>query len=163
MGRPYQGILYAGLMLTEDGPMVLEFNCRFGDPETQVLMPLLDSDLVEVMLACMEGRLAETAVRFHSGACATVVMASEGYPGRYPKGRPISGVEAANGLEGVAVFQAGTVQENGRLLTGGGRVLAVSALADTLSAALRQAYRGVEQIDFTGAHYRRDIGQLHGE
>jgi phosphoribosylamine--glycine ligase len=162
MGRPYQGVLYAGLMLTQDGPMVLEFNCRFGDPETQVLMPLLDSDLVEVMLACIEGRLGETAVRFHSGACATVVMASEGYPGRYPKGRPISGVEEANSLEGVAVFQAGTMQEDGRLLTDGGRVLAVSALADDLSAALRQAYRGVEQIDFAGAHCRRDIGQSHG-
>lgn len=157
-GTPYKGLLYAGLMLTADGPKVLEFNCRFGDPETEVVVPLLASDLVEVMLACIEGRLDKSAVQLYEGACATVVMASEGYPGSYPKGLEITGLGAANQLAGVTVFHAGTVYEDGRLLTSGGRVLAVSATGETLEAALEQAYRGVDLIHFEGAHYRKDIG-----
>jgi phosphoribosylamine--glycine ligase len=157
-GTPYQGLLYAGLMLTADGPKVLEFNCRFGDPETQVVIPLLASDLVEIMLACIEGRLDKSAVRLHDGACATVVMASEGYPGSYPKGKEITGVANANALEGVSVFHAGTASQDGRLVTNGGRVLAVSATGSTLSMALQRAYNGIDLIQFEGAHYRKDIG-----
>jgi phosphoribosylamine--glycine ligase len=161
-GTPYKGVLYAGLMLTADGPKVLEFNCRFGDPETQVIIPLLASDLVEIMLACNEERLDNSAVQLHPGACATVVMASNGYPGSYPKGLAITGVEKANALDGVSVFHAGTTQKDGRLLTNGGRVLAVSATGPTLPAALQQAYNGVDQIHFEGAHYRKDIGGKTG-
>jgi phosphoribosylamine--glycine ligase len=157
-GTPYKGVLYAGLMLTNDGPKVLEFNCRFGDPETQVIIPLLASDLVEIMLACVEERLVDSAVQLHPGACATVVMASEGYPGRYPKGREITGIEAAESLDGVSVFHAGTALEDGRFVTNGGRVLAVSATGPTLPTALQQAYKAVDLIHFEGAHYRRDIG-----
>jgi phosphoribosylamine--glycine ligase len=157
-GTPYKGVLYAGLMLTNDGPKVLEFNCRFGDPETQVIIPLLASDLVEIMLACVDERLADSAVQLHPGACATVVMASEGYPGRYPKGREITGIEAAESLDGVSVFHAGTALEDGRFVTNGGRVLAVSATGPTLPTALQQAYKAVDLIHFEGAHYRRDIG-----
>lgn len=167
-GAPYAGVLYAGLMLTADGPKVLEFNCRFGDPETQVILPLLDqsapgaASLAEIMVACAEGRLAEIAprIRWRAGACATVVMAAPGYPGPYPKGLPISGLEDAAALEGVMVFHAGTALQNGRVVTAGGRVLAVSGLGPDLPAALERAYAGVSRIHFEGAHYRRDIGQL---
>lgn len=157
-GTPYKGVLYAGLMLTPDGPKVLEFNCRFGDPETQVIIPLLASDLVEIMLACIEERLEPSAVQLHPGACATVVMASEGYPDRYPKGRTITGIDTAETLDGVSVFHAGTALENGRIVTNGGRVLSISATAPTLPAALHQAYQAVDLIHFEGAHHRRDIG-----
>jgi phosphoribosylamine--glycine ligase len=157
-GTPYKGVLYAGLMLTEDGPKVLEFNCRFGDPETQVIIPLLDSDLVEIMLACIEGRLENSAVRLHPGACATVVMAAPGYPGSYPKGSPITGLAQAASLDNVSIFHAGTKLEDGRVVTNGGRVLSVSATGPTLPAALHQAYQGADLIHFKGAHYRKDIG-----
>lgn len=157
-GTPYVGVLYAGFMLTPTGPKVLEFNGRFGDPETQVLLPLLDGDLVEIMLACIEGKLQPEMVRHKPGACATVVMAAPGYPGNYPKGLPITGVAEAALLENVAVFQAGTKLENGRLLTNGGRVLAVSGWGDRLETAVAAAYRGVATIHFEGAHHRTDIG-----
>jgi len=167
-GAPYAGVLYAGLMLTDNGPKVLEFNCRFGDPETQVILPLLDqtspgaASLAEIMLACAEGRLAEVAprIRWRSGACATVVMAAPGYPGAYPKGLPISGLDIAGALQNVMVFHAGTTLQNNRVVTAGGRVLAVSGLGVDLPAALQRAYAGVTCIHFDGAHYRRDIGQL---
>jgi phosphoribosylamine--glycine ligase len=161
-GMLYQGVLFAGLMLTHDGPKVLEFNCRFGDPETQVVLPLLASDLVEIMMACIEGRLDETAVHKHPGFCTTVVMASEGYPDSYPKGLEIRGVEDANALDGVSVFHAGTAEKDGRLVTNGGRVLAVSATGHSLHKALNQAYQAVDRIHFKGAHYRKDIGRVNG-
>jgi len=146
-------------MLTADGPKTLEFNCRFGDPETQVILPLLESDLVEVVEACLDGRLAGLDVRWRAGAAATVVAASEGYPGSYPKGREISGVAEADALPGVAVFHAGTqLPDDGRLLTDGGRVLAVTGLGDDLPSALSRAYDGIDRIHFPGIHYRRDIG-----
>lgn len=158
-GCPYVGVLYAGLMLTAAGPRVLEFNCRFGDPETQVVLPLLDVDLAEVMGACIDGALTSEMVRRHEGAAATVVMASEGYPRAYPKGRAITGVEDAEALPGVVVFQAGTRRgDDGALLTSGGRVLAVTGRGASLEEAIARAYAGVEAIDFEGAHYRRDIG-----
>jgi phosphoribosylamine--glycine ligase len=175
-GAPYLGVLYAGVILTHDGPKLLEFNCRFGDPETQVILPLLETDLLEILLACAEGWLHRLDVRpgprggpseaagqaagagWRSGACATVVMASPGYPGAYPRGLPISGVEDASALDNVVVFHAGTARRNGALVTAGGRVLDVTAIGSDLPSALKNAYAGVERIHFEGAHYRRDIG-----
>lgn len=157
-GMPYVGVLYVGLMLTGQGPKVLEYNCRFGDPETQVLLPLLESDLVEVMLACVEGRLAEQEIAWRAEAAVTVVMAARGYPGEYEVGVPITHLDAAEAV-GCLVFQAGTKWKDARLLTNGGRVLAVTALAATLAAAVRKAYAGVSPIHFNGAQYRKDIGQ----
>ena len=156
-GTPYVGVLYAGIMLTDAGPKVLEFNCRFGDPETQVILPMLQSDLAEIMLACAEGRLTPNLVDVYPGAAATVVMASPGYPGSYPKGLPISGLDdvPAN----VTVFHAGTAYQNSQIVTSGGRVLCVTALGDDLKTAVSRAYAGVEQIHFEGAHYRTDIGR----
>ncbi|MGC9335770.1 MAG: phosphoribosylformylglycinamidine cyclo-ligase, partial [Anaerolineae bacterium] len=156
-GSPYVGLLYAGLMLTGQGPRVLEFNCRFGDPETQVLLPLLESDLVDVLLACIEGRLHETTVRWKTAHAVTVVMASAGYPHAYEKGKEIHGLEGAASLDGIVVFQAGTRADGGRLRTDGGRVLAVTATAPSQAQARERAYAGVERIHFEGAHYRRDI------
>ncbi len=156
-GTPYMGVLYAGIMLTPSGPKVLEFNCRFGDPETQALLPLLQSDLAEIMLACAEGRLTPELVQVHPGACATVVMAAPGYPGRYPKGLPITGL--ANTPEGVLVFHAGTKAHEGQIVTDGGRVLCVSAWGDDLATAVAHAYTGIAAVHFDGAHYRTDIGR----
>jgi phosphoribosylamine---glycine ligase len=159
-GMPYVGVLYAGLMLTAAGPKVLEFNCRFGDPETQVILPMLESDLVEIMWACIDGRLTPDLVQRRPGACATVVMAAPGYPGAYPKGLPISGLETAESLADVLVFQAGTaVTDEGQLVTAGGRVLAVSGLGDGVATAVNRAYEGVGHIHFDQAHYRTDIGR----
>ncbi|NPV59359.1 MAG: phosphoribosylamine--glycine ligase [Actinobacteria bacterium] len=157
-GIHYQGILYAGLILTSEGPKVLEFNVRFGDPETQAVLPRLKSDLVETMLAVVEGRLAGTSLEWSDEACVTVVLASGGYPGDYAKGYPISGLDEAGALEGVVVFHAGTrLGEGGEVLTDGGRVLNVSALGPDFAAARERAYRAVERIGFKDIYYRRDI------
>jgi phosphoribosylamine--glycine ligase len=160
-GTPYVGILYAGVMLTASGPQVLEFNCRFGDPETQVILPMLDGDLAEIMLACIEGRLSPVMVRVKPGACAAVVMAAPGYPGSYPKGLPISGL--GDVPNDVLVFHAGTALRDGQVVTSGGRVLAVSAVGADLATAVTKAYAGVSRIHFEGAHYRTDIGRGAGE
>ncbi len=156
-GRPCVGVLYAGLMLTRDGPRILEFNCRFGDPETQAILPLLDTDLLDVLEACAEGHLADVDIRWKAGAAACVVMASEGYPGASPLGRPIHGLESS--LEGTIVFHAGTQRAGDQVLTAGGRVLGVTGWGATLPAALANAYAGVERLQFQGQHYRRDIGR----
>jgi phosphoribosylamine--glycine ligase len=156
-GTPYVGVLYAGVMLTASGPQVLEFNCRFGDPETQVILPMLDSDLAEIMLACIEGRLSPEMVRVKPGACAAVVMAAPGYPGSYPKGALISGLDDVP--DDVLVFHAGTALRDGQVVTSGGRVLAVSAVGADLETAVTKAYAGVSRIHFDGAHYRTDIGK----
>jgi len=153
-GRRYVGVLYAGLMLTPDGVRVLEFNCRFGDPEAQAILPLLDSSLYAVLSACVDGRL--TSVRWKDGACAAVVLASAGYPGLYSKGLPISGLERVP--EDILVFHAGTTRKDGQIITAGGRVLAVTAVADSLALAITRAYEGVEYIHFDGMQFRRDIG-----
>ncbi len=158
MGIDYRGVLYAGLMLTGDGPKVLEFNCRFGDPETQVVLPLLDGDLAEIMLAVARGELDPSSVRASGRTAACVVMASGGYPGSYAKGKPIDGLGAAGALDGVTVFHAGTALSGESVVTSGGRVLGVTATADELPAALDRAYEAVELITFEGAQYRRDIG-----
>ena len=158
-GAPYVGVLYAGLMLTPDGVRVLEFNCRFGDPETQALLPLLDDDLAQIMLACIDGRLDQHPPRWHTGACATVVAAAPGYPGSYPKGLPIRGLDEAG--DEVIVFHAGTAKGDAGVVTSGGRVLSVSARAETLPAALGKAYARIERIGFEGMHYRHDIGRIY--
>ena len=141
-------------MLTEDGPKVIEYNCRFGDPETQVVLPLLESDLLTVMMATTEGKLSGTEVKFSNGACACVVMASEGYPESYEKGYEITMDEAVAG----DVVVAGAKLSAGKLLTNGGRVLGVTATADTLPEALDKAYAKVEKVQFDNAFYRHDIG-----
>ncbi|MCX7992338.1 MAG: phosphoribosylamine--glycine ligase [Fimbriimonadales bacterium] len=159
-GTPYKGVLYAGLMIQNAQPYTLEFNCRFGDPETQVLLPLLEGDLVELALAATEGRLQETPLRFGSRAAVCVVLASGGYPHEYRTGLPIGGLEQASQLPDVLIFHAGTRKQNGQIVTAGGRVLNVVGLGDTLEAARTNAYRAAEQIHFEGMHYRRDIAQI---
>ncbi|NIA13628.1 MAG: phosphoribosylamine--glycine ligase [Nitrospiraceae bacterium] len=158
-GHPYKGILYAGLMISENGPKVVEFNVRFGDPETQVVLPRMTSDLVPVFLACCDGTLADAAVEWDDGACVTVVMASGGYPKTYEKGKTITGIEAAEREEGVTVFHAGTKLADGQLVTNGGRVLNVTASGPDVASTIAKAYRAVEQIAFDKAHHRTDIGQ----
>ncbi len=154
-GRPFKGCLYFGLMLTPQGPKVIEYNCRFGDPEAQAVLSLLDSDLFSILRATAEGRLAEAEVRFKSGAACCVVVASEGYPESYETGFPIS-FEAGMDAE---VFIAGAKQQGGRLITGGGRVLGVTATGDTLAAAVEKAYQNVQKVHFQNAYFRRDIGK----
>ncbi len=156
-GIHYRGVLYAGLMLTPAGPRVLEFNCRFGDPETQVLLPRLRGDLLEVLAACAEGRLAETEIDWDPRTAVCVVMAAGLYPGPYVKGKPISGLKDAAALADVSVFHAGTVEAAGVTRAAGGRVLGVTALGVDPAAARRQAYAAVEKIQFEGATFRRDI------
>ena len=154
-GRPFKGCLYFGLMLTKDGPKVIEYNCRFGDPETQVVLPLLKTDLLTVMRAVTEERLADCPVEFSDESAACVIMASKGYPGAYEKGYPIS-IPADLEAE---VFVAGAKEKDGQLLTAGGRVLGVTALAKDLPGALKKAYAAVERIHFDNAYYRRDVGK----
>jgi len=157
-GAPLSGVLYAGLMIVRGEPYVLEFNCRFGDPECQPLMANLDNDLYEVLAAAAAGTLADQRPVARAGAALTVVMAAEGYPGPYPKGREITGIAAAEEAPDTLVFHAGTRAEGGRILTSGGRVLGVTGLGTTLAEAQARAYAACEEIRFTGAYYRRDIG-----
>jgi phosphoribosylamine--glycine ligase len=155
-GSPFVGVLYGGFMLTPEGPRVIEFNCRFGDPEAQVVLPLLDSDLLEIALACAEGRLDRVDVRWKDAAAACVVLASDGYPGKYPTGRPIAGLERERSDS--FVFHSGTKHANGRVVTAGGRVLCVSGWGRDVRLALGAAYERAETIEFEGMHYRKDIG-----
>lgn len=157
-GIPYVGVLYAGLMLTHSGFQVLEFNCRFGDPEAQVILPLLQNDLVDVLEACLDSRLDAVDITWQTGHAACVVIASGGYPLAYKTGFPITGLNDAASLPGLTVFHAGTRRTDDQVLTDGGRVLGVTAVAATLRQALDQAYAGVEQIHFNGMQYRTDIG-----
>lgn len=156
-GVPYKGVLYAGLMLTVSGPKVLEFNCRFGDPETEVILPRLASPLLPALAACRAGTLAQCPVEWDPRPAACVVMVSGGYPESYPKGLPVSGLEEARSLDGVVVFHAGTAEKNGEVVTDGGRVLAVSALGEGIREAVTAAYKAVVKISFDGAGYRSDI------
>jgi phosphoribosylamine--glycine ligase len=155
---PFTGVLYCGLMMTARGPQVLEFNARFGDPETQAILLRLESDLVETLEACVDGRLAETALRWKPGASACVVASSAGYPGSYKTGLPITGLDEAAQVSGVQVFHSGSALADGQLLTAGGRVLGVTAAAATLKEALARAYEAMALIHFDGMYYRRDIG-----
>ncbi len=156
-GIVYKGILYAGLMLTKNGPRVLEFNCRFGDPETQSILPRLESSLVEAMEACINGTLAECKMRWSSHACVCVVMVAGGYPGKYEKGTPIEGLDDAAKIENVQVFHAGTKLMNDKVVTAGGRVLGVTATGESLDETVSRAYQAILKIKFNGAGYRTDI------
>lgn len=158
-GRPFKGVLYAELMLTGQGPRVIEFNARFGDPEAQAVLPLLETDLIGIIDAVLEERLAERPIEWAERSAATVVMASGGYPGAYPKGLPIRGIESAEKMEDVTVFHAGTACRDGVFYTNGGRVLGVTAAAGTLTDAVDRAYEAVARIRFEGAHWRTDIGR----
>jgi phosphoribosylamine--glycine ligase len=156
---PFVGVLYCGLMMTARGPQVLEFNARFGDPETQAILLRLESDLVDAVEACIEGRLAETEFRWSQGASACVIASSSGYPGRYRTGFPIEGLGAPGRRPGLEVFHSGTAEaEDGSVVTSGGRVLGVTAVGDSLDQALGRAYEALGEIHFEGMYYRRDIG-----
>lgn len=158
-GRTFKGCLYFGLMLTEDGPKVIEFNCRFGDPETQVVLPLLNTDLFDIMNAVYDSRLDEIDIEWANEAAACVVMASGGYPKKYETGITINGLKPDGQINGATVYHAGTKFENGEFKTAGGRVLAVTATAPELKSALEKAYFSLSDIGFDNAHYRKDIGR----
>jgi len=157
-GTPFKGILFCGLMMTPRGPMVLEFNTRWGDPETEAILLRMETDLCDLFNASIDGTANRLAVKMHPGASACVIAASGGYPGKYASGKPIHGLAAGNAREDVVVFHAGTVLKDGQLVTAGGRVLAVSAMAPDLRAALDKAYTELAKISFEGMQFRRDIG-----
>ena len=157
-GRPYRGVLFAGLMVTKTGPKVIEFNARFGDPECQALMALLDSDLLDALVACADGNLDQIELNWKKGAAMVVVMAAKGYPGHYERGTVIKNVDAADAMDGVQVFHAGTKLEQGMLLSNGGRVLGVTATGTTIADAQKRAYGAVDVIDWSDGFCRRDIG-----
>ena len=158
-GRPFKGCLYFGLMLTPDGAKVVEYNSRFGDPEAQVVLPLLDTDLADIMDAIWDESLDKLDIKWKNGACACVVMASGGYPEKYETGKEIKGLDADGQTDGAYVYHAGTKLADGKYLTAGGRVLGVTALGDDLQTALDKAYKAVGAISFENAHYRKDIGR----
>jgi phosphoribosylamine--glycine ligase len=162
-GVRYRGLLYAGLMLTADGPKVLEYNCRFGDPETEVILPRMQSDLGELLLACVESNIGSYKALWTDDACVCVVASSGGYPGEYRTGVEIRGLDAAGNVEGAHVFHAGTQLRNGRVVSAGGRVLAVSGLGPTIADARARAYEAVEQISFEGKQVRGDIAERAAE
>ncbi|MFQ5742681.1 MAG: phosphoribosylamine--glycine ligase [Acidobacteriota bacterium] len=157
--RTFRGVIYAGLMITDAGPLVLEFNCRFGDPETQVVLPLLDEDITERLAAIARGEQVGGSLRWSGRSCACVVLAAPGYPGRSPYGLPIVGLDKLTDMPDLLVFHAATARENHDFVTSGGRVLGVTGLGDTLDEALERAYKAIEEIRFEGMHYRSDIGQ----
>ena len=158
MGSPYKGVLYAGVMVTKDGPKLVEYNARFGDPECQVLMLRMMSDLVPALVACADGQLKNFSLRWFDDAALTVIMATKGYPGDYGKGSVIEGIEDAAGVEGVEIFHAGTASRDGRVVANGGRVLNICALGTTVTEAKARAYRAVDRIRWPEGFCRRDIG-----
>lgn len=157
-GIIYKGVLYAGLMITAEGPKVIEYNCRFGDPETQVVLPRLKTDFVEVCLAVAKGQLGKVKMEWDERPTACVVMAAQGYPGSYSKGKVIEGLEKAEQYPDTYVFHAGTAKENGKIVSNGGRVLCVTGIGHTIEKAIETAYQGVRAIHMNGVHYRKDIG-----
>lgn len=159
-GRPFKGCLYFGLMITPDGPKVIEYNARFGDPETQVVLPRLKTDFVDIVMAVVEERLAELPIEWSDEACACVVMASGGYPGHYEKGIPIEGLDENGQVDGAVVYHAGTALRDGKFVTNGGRVLGVTATGETLPEALKKVYEAVGRIHWEGVHFRHDIGVI---
>jgi phosphoribosylamine--glycine ligase len=156
-GTPYKGVLYAGIMVTAGGPRVLEFNVRFGDPETQPILMRLKSDLLEIMMAVCDGRLDDVTLQWDPKPAVCVVMAAGGYPSDYERGKIITGINQAEKLEDVVVFHAGTTAKNADIVTNGGRVLGVTAKGQTIAEAKTKAYQAVDKIKFDGAYYRRDI------
>jgi phosphoribosylamine--glycine ligase len=159
MGTPYKGVLFAGLMITASGPKLIEYNVRFGDPETQVLMLRLMSDLLPALLAARDGVLKNFNLRWYPKPALTVVMAANGYPGDYQKGTPIEGLAEAAAIEGVEIFHAGTVSDGSRILANGGRVLNVCGIGDSVSEAQSRAYAAIDRIKWPGGFCRRDIGR----
>ena len=157
-GCPFKGILYGGIIVTADGPKVIEFNCRMGDPETQVVLPLIKTDLVDIIAAVCDGSVADFDIELDNRAATCVVMASGGYPEAYETGFPISGIDRAEASGDVVVFHAGTGRKDGQLVTNGGRVLGVTAMGDTIKSSIDRAYEAVDKIDFDNAYFRRDIG-----
>ena len=163
-GRPFKGVLFVGLMLTADGPKVLEYNARFGDPEAQVVLPRLENDIIDVFNACIDGTLDKVDLKFKDNACVTVILASDGYPLSYEKGFKITGLENFEGKDGYYVFHAGTkFDADGNVVTNGGRVLAVTAMGDNLKEARANAYKAVDLVDFDNKYYRHDIGKAIDE
>lgn len=158
-GRPFVGILYFGLMLTKDGMKVIEYNARFGDPETQVVLPRLKTDLLEIMEACVDGKLADMNIEWYDNAAVCVVLASGGYPVEYEKGFEIKGLEEIKKYNNIVVFHAGTAEKDGKLVTNGGRVLGITGIGDNINEAIKTAYEGVEIVDFDKKHFRTDIGR----
>ncbi len=157
-GRPFKGVLYFGLMITKNGPKVIEYNARFGDPETQVVLPRLKTDFLEIINAVIDEKLDTIEIEWENNACVCVVAASGGYPVKYAKGYEISGLDALSGEEDIMVYHAGTELKDGKILTSGGRVLGVCAKGETLDAAIKKAYAAIEKVSFKDMHYRRDIG-----
>ena len=157
-GCPFSGCLYFGLMLTNNGPKVIEYNCRFGDPETQVVLPLLETDLFTIMEAISKKKLEKVEVKFANKYSACVVLASPGYPEFYPKGITINGLNKNGQIDDITIYHAGTVLENNEFKTSGGRVLCTSAIGSTLNEAIEKAYTGLDKVNFKGTHYRKDIG-----
>ncbi len=160
-GLDFKGVLFVGLMITKDGPKVIEFNNRFGDPETQSVLMRLDTDLYKIMDAVVNNRLSEQDIEWSDNRAVTIVLASEGYPGGYPKGREITGLDAADNADDLVIFHAGTKFDGDKVVTSGGRVLGASAIGKTHEEAREKAYKLAEKIHFDGAHYRKDIGLLH--
>jgi phosphoribosylamine--glycine ligase len=158
-GRPYKGVLYAGLMISDGHPRALEFNARFGDPETQPVLMRMKGDIVPILEACMKGNLSQYRIEWSPQAAVCVVMASKGYPGDYEKGRPIEGLEEVKEIKDVFVFHAGTAAKDGRTVTNGGRVLGVTGLGEDIPRAIEKTYQAVKKISWEGVHYRKDIGQ----
>jgi phosphoribosylamine--glycine ligase len=158
-GVKYKGVLYAGLMIKNGSFKVLEFNARLGDPEAQVILPLLDSDFVDLAFACIDGKLDEFELKWKKGFACCVVLASKGYPSNYKKGFPIRGLENVKAFEGVVVFHSGTIFCNGGICTNGGRVMSIVGVGKSIEEAIEKAYVGVSQIDFEGMHFRTDIGK----
>lgn len=156
-GRPYKGVLYAGLMITSRGPKVLEFNCRFGDPETQAILPLLDSDIVSLMMASINREISQYKIKIFNKTAVCVIMASGGYPGEYEKGTIIKGLDSLDNLTDVIVFHAGTKIKGRDIVTSGGRVLGITAVGDTIKSSVEKAYNSIGKITFDGAYYRKDI------
>ena len=158
-GRAFVGVIFFGLMLTKDGPKVLEYNCRFGDPEAQVILPRMENDIVDVFEACIDGRLDQVELKFRDEAAVCVILASGGYPVKYRKGLPISGLEHVRGKEGCWCFHSGTAKKDGQVVTNGGRVLGITALGKDLKEARERAYKAVSEVSFEDEMYRRDIGK----
>jgi phosphoribosylamine--glycine ligase len=158
-GRPYKGVLYAGLMIHEGHPKVLEFNARFGDPETQPVLMRMKGDIIPILEACIKGNLSQYKIEWDSRAAVCVVMASKGYPGDYEKGKPISGLKEVSQMDDIFVFHAGTVLKDGQMSTNGGRVLGVTGLGKDIPRAIERTYQAIQKVSWEGVHYRKDIGQ----
>ena len=162
-GREFKGVIFFGLILTQDGPKVLEYNCRFGDPEAQVVLPRMENDIIDVMEACIDGKLDEIELKFSPQTCVCLVLASDGYPASYEKGKVIHGLEAFHNMEDAFCFHAGTAMKDGKIVTNGGRVLGITALGQDITQARRKAYEAADLVKFSGKYYRHDIAYFARE